>query len=308
MEKINKNPGVSLVTVTYTGDKWPMLLQAHSIETFVKEPTTHYVIIEDQNGAKTSTLEWLCLLQPIYKKHRLVLLDKDSAPELFLEWDKGTVGGWDQQQYIKLNIHKLINTPYYLTLDSKNFFMRHTSLMQFYGHEGCDTVMSLSDSPQHPSLPYWFEWMNIVEEFTGKSRPENFWFAGTPFNLKTSIVKEIFNYNVEQIFLQAIDTNHNAPDKQVGISEYILYAYFSFPDKNANLRWATGYGPEIRKETATLLNGSMHSVIRPVFTLHRDRIQDIQYRNDIIRHLIACGLDSSYVIPAVMLDRKSQGH
>lgn len=308
MEKVNLSPSVSIVTVTYTGDKWPMLLQAHSIEKFVKEPTTHYVIIEDQSGNTTSTLEWLCLLQPIYKKHRLVLLDKESAPELFLEWDKGTVGGWDQQQYIKLKIHELVDTQYYLTLDSKNFFMRPTSLIQFYGHEGCDTIMSLSDVPQHPSLPYWFEWMNTVEEITGKPRPENFWFAGTPFNLKTDIVKEIFNYNVEQLFLQAINNNHDNVDKRVAISEYILYAYFSFPDKKANLRWSTGYGPEIRKETIDLLNGSIHCVSRPVFTLHRDRLQDIQHRNDIIQHLIACGLDSSYVIPAIILDRKSQGH
>jgi hypothetical protein len=308
MEKVNLSPSVSIVTVTYTGDKWPMLLQAHSIEKFVKEPTTHYVIIEDQSGNTTSTLEWLCLLQPIYKKHRLVLLDKESAPELFLEWDKGTVGGWDQQQYIKLKIHELVDTQYYLTLDSKNFFMRPTSLIQFYGHEGCDTIMSLSDVPQHPSLPYWFEWMNTVEEITGKPRPENFWFAGTPFNLKTDIVKEIFNYNVEQLFLQAINNNHDNVDKRVAISEYILYAYFSFPDKKANLCWSTGYGPEIRKETIDLLNGSIHCVSRPVFTLHRNRLQDIQHRNDIIQHLIACGLDSSYVIPAIILDRKSQGH
>lgn len=311
MEEIKKNPGVSIVTVTFTGDKWTMLLQAHSIEKFVKEPTTHYVIIEDQHGKTTSTLEWLCLLQPIYKKHKLVLLDKTSAPELFFEWDKGSPAGWDQQQYIKLKIHELIHTEYYLTLDSKNFFIRPSSLTEFYGIEGCDTVMSINDIPQHPSLPYWFNWMSLIEQCTGKTRPSDFWFAGTPFNLKTSIVKEIFKHDIEGMFIKALDSCYVNPtdyENHTRISEYILYAFFTDAVRDASLYWSCGYGPGMSNELESLYQDRMNDGARPLFTLHRDRLASVQHRQDVINYLIFCGLDPAYVIPAIILDRKSQGH
>lgn len=308
MEKIN--PQVSIVTVTYTGDKWAMLLQAHSIEQFIEEPTTHYVIIEDQTGATTSTLEWLCLLQPIYKKHKLVLLDKNSAPELYLEWDKGIVGGWDQQQYLKLKIHELIDTEYYLTLDSKNFFIKPTSLSEFYGNEGCDTLMPVDEVPLHPSLPYWYPWMNLVEKRTDFKRPDIFWFAGTPFNFKTATVKEIFKYDVESMFIEALDStffNPNNSEKVVRISEYMLYAYFSQGERK-DLQWTRGYNPTTSGELESLYMDRANNLSRPMFTLHRDRLHNIQGRKDVIDFLIFCGLNPAYVTPAVLLDRKSQGH
>jgi hypothetical protein len=311
MEKIKESPSVSFVTVTFTGDKWPMLLQAHSIEKFVKEPTTHYVIIEDQSGVKTRILEWLCLLQPIYKKHRLVLLDQSSAPELFLEWDKGIVGGWIQQQYIKLKMHELINTDYYLTLDSKNFFIRPTSLSEFYGKEGCDTIMPVDDVPQHPSLYYWVPWMELIEKHTKKSRPSEFWFAGTPFSLKTEIVKDFFNdYDIDSMFTEAMDTTHynSDIDKHVRISEYILYAYFTDAVRDVDIQWCCGYGSGMSEELESLFNDRMNNKTKPVFTLHRDRLAAVQHRKEVIDYLVFCGLEPSYVIPAVMLDRKSQGH
>lgn len=306
MEKVN-NP---IVTVTFTGDKWPMLLQAHSIEMFVEEPTTHYVIIEDGQGKYTSTLEWLCLLQPIYKKHKLVLMDRKSAPELFLEWDKGVVNGWSQQQYIKLKIHELINADYYLTLDSKNFFVRPTSLSEFYGYEGGDTLISMSETPPHPSLSYWETWRNVIEKHTNLSRPDVFWFAGTPFNFKKSVVEDMFEYGVEKMFIEALDTTHEFPfehEKHVRISEYVLYGYVSKAERE-ELFWSCGYGPGMSEGLKTLYDDRTNGFTRPIFTLHRDRLKDAQHRKDVIDYLIFCGLDSAYVTPAVLLDRASQGH
>lgn len=303
MEKVN-NP---IVTVTYSGDKWPMILQAHSIEMFVKEPTTHYVILEDDN---TSNIEWLCLLQPIYKKHKLVLLDKKSAPELYLEWDKGEVGGWHQQQYLKLKVHELIDADYYLTLDSKNLFIRPTSLKTFYGHEGCDTLMPVDEVPHHPSLPYWKLWRNAIEKHTNLSCPDIFWFPGTPFNFKKSVIEDMFGYDVEKMFTDALDTSHDFPfdpEKHVRISEYILYGYFSSA-KRENLKWCRGYTWESIEEVESLYSDRKKGTCKPVFTLQRDKLDKLQQRKDIIDYLLFCGLDSAYVIPAVILDRASQGY
>lgn len=314
MEKIN--PEVSIITVTFTGDKWPMLLQAHSIETFVEEPTTHYVIIEDFHGNVTTALEWLCLLQPIYKKHKLVLIDKNSAPELYLEWDKGMVSGWDQQQYLKLKVHEIINTEYYLTLDSKNFFIRPTKLSEFYGNEGTDTIMPIDEVPIHPSLSYWYPWMRLVEEHTNFKRPEVFWFAGTPFNFKKTVVEEIFKYDVEAMFIKALDSAFYYPndtENDIRISEYILYAYFSQAERKQTqwcrgYSWAQSYIAGMNEELESLFKDRTDGLAKPIFTLHRDRLYSVPLRKDIIDYLIFCGLDPAYVIPAVLLDRKSQGH
>ena len=46
---------MNIVTVTCTRDKFAMLLQAQSINLFVTEKITHYVIIQDST---TSYTEW----------------------------------------------------------------------------------------------------------------------------------------------------------------------------------------------------------------------------------------------------------
>ena len=70
---------MEIVTVTYTRDKWCMVLQAHSLEKFIHKPCIHYVVIEDDSDP----VEWDDLLKNIYKKHKLVLITKDSHPQVY---------------------------------------------------------------------------------------------------------------------------------------------------------------------------------------------------------------------------------
>ena len=63
---------MDLVTVACTRDKKLLELQAHSIDRFIEDTCTHWILIEDQN---TSIDEWHALLNPYYKKHQLKIIN-----------------------------------------------------------------------------------------------------------------------------------------------------------------------------------------------------------------------------------------
>ena len=70
MENLN-----TIVTITCSRDFEAMKRQARSIDLFVIEQCTHFVVIEDIGiGIDTWKLE----LQPFYARHKLVLLTADD--------------------------------------------------------------------------------------------------------------------------------------------------------------------------------------------------------------------------------------
>ena len=288
---------IPIVTVTYTPDKWCMMLQAHSIEKFVSEPTTHYVFIEDD---RTSMLEWECLLKPIYKRHKLVLLNKESAPDMYLKapYKVGKqlmFSGWTRQQYVKLHVSKMIREEYYLILDSKNIFFKSINLKDtFYGKEGSGSVLNLDvpDDQLHESLPYWLNWMKLIEFKYRIPRPKKTWFTGTPFVFKTDIAKHIVNtYDIEELFTEAWG---DGGDNRVHISEFMLYSYFTNSER-INWRCSGGYlggGLEWLKGDSTVYS---------VFTMFRLELDNGNNRDIIKQFFLDAGLDEKYVVPAVYL-------
>lgn len=279
---------IPIVTVTFTRDKWCMLLQAHSIEKFVLDPIIHYVIIEDD---LTPFEEWENLLKPIYKKQKLVLLNKDSASNLFCKYH---ISGYVQQQYIKLKSSILLNDEYYLSLDSKNIihkpFLLKNAFYRVEGSrvEGSSQIMDTTKDPveQHESLSYWEPWLSFIECRYGLSRPEKMWFAGTPFLLKTDIVKNMIDTaNIDDLFLQAIVNG-------IPVSEYLLYAYFSNAPR---IHWScqagySGNGLDVLK---------IESKNFYFFNMYRRGLS--QDGDILIKFLLDSGLDEKYVIPAVKL-------
>lgn len=220
-----------LVTVTYSEDKWAMALQSHSIEKHIVNPITHYVLIED---SKMDILEWEFLLKPIYKKHKLVLIDKNSNPELYIGFDENSEeyirSGWARQQILKLTISQKIKSDYYITLDSKNIFINSTEIKKsYFGFEGCATLLpfDIDGEKDIPGVSYWKPWVKILEKKYNLTRPEYIWFAGTPFIFKTATVMEILEkIDIENEFKITQVSSHIFP------SEYVLYAYFSKDIKN----------------------------------------------------------------------------
>ena len=222
----------NVVTVTCSGDKWVMALQAHSMEKHVVDPITHYVLIEDDT---MDILEWEFLLKPIYKKHKLVLIDRNSNPELYIGFNKNTndyvESGWHRQQILKLTISQKIKTDYYVTLDSKNIFINSTEINKScHGFEGSGTLLpfDIDGEKDIPGVSFWEPWAKILEnKYDFLIRPKNIWFAGTPFIFKTSVVNQI----LEKIDL-VTDFNIIRDELVIPPSEYVLYAYFSKNIKN----------------------------------------------------------------------------
>lgn len=304
---INTN-STSLVTVTYTGDKWLMLLQAHSIEKFVIDPITHYVILDDRTGNTTSEFEWKVLLEPIYKKHKLVLLTRENSPDIFLNDDghllEGLpVAGWTTQQYCKLAISKLIDTESYIVLDTKNIFIKNVNSSSLV-YEGSDQLMTY----EHPAMEYFGPFVKHVCKTFNKPNPATFWFPGTPFGFKTSTIKTILENDITSLFLDQYK-------KENPISEFVLYRCFvdgeiplrdhtssltcgmPFPKEDHDHAWAEFIKHEI-----------INCPARCTVTIFRDRLEDDEHRRRAIHFLTSIGLDLHYVNPGILLNRKHMGH
>lgn len=304
---INTN-STSLVTVTYTGDKWLMLLQAHSIEKFIIDPITHYVIIDDRHGNITSEDEWRSLLEPIYKKHNLVLLTRENQPDIFLN-DEGhlrdglQIAGWTTQQYCKLAVSKFIDTEWYVVLDTKNIFIKSVNSSSLV-YEGADQLITY----EHPAMDFFGPFVEKVCKKFNKPNPKVFWFPGTPFGVKTAIVKNIMENDIDSFFI-------NLYKQDIPISEFILYRCFvdhklpfrdhfssltcglPFPTKDHDDEWAKFFQAEI-----------IGVPDRCTITVFRDRLDIPEHRKRAIHFLTGMGLDLKYVEPGIMLDRKSMGH
>lgn len=273
---------IPLITVTCTRDKWSVLLQAHSIEKFVKDPTVHYIIVQDES---TLFMEWRELLNPIYKKHKLVLLNNALSPDIFCKYN---ISSYDQQQFIKLKASKLINDEYYLSLDSKNIFFKPISLDEtIQNKEGSGDIIH-TNQENNNYLLHWRDWMSLIESRGNVSKPDILWFAGAPFLLKTANVNSIINtIDLDELFLDALNKN-------IRVSEYVLYSYFSqAPKINWDLSFGCGDSNFIE-----LKNNSNRFC---VFNMYRRHLSSLKNRETFIQFFIDSGLEEKYVLPAVNL-------
>lgn len=266
-----------IVTVTCTRDKWCMVLQAHSLEVFIKEPYIHYVIIEDD---KTDIAEWEELLTPLYNTHRLVLVTKNTHPTLY---PTAKLNGWYRQQLIKFLAHQLIHDNRYLILDSKNIFIKTIDLKSFK-YEGSGSRIDYDD----PWMNYWTPWIDHISKMFSKPIPKQFWIPVTPFVVdKHTVQKLLEECNFEKIIIDALD------DKFLPISEFLLYAFFS--DTNH---------PEIHMYGGGFQKGNLESTLElfhtiTTFALGRINLQNPTEQSIIKDALCHVGLDSTIVYNAV---------
>mgnify|MGYP001586876735 CR=1 FL=1 len=123
---------MKLLTVVCNRDKDIMLLQAESISLFL-EPCTHYIVINEEVPDINS---WKELLQPYYSKHKLIILHYPL--ETYIpRWKNGEQHvGWHRANVLKFLAYKDIQDDY-LILDSKNIFIKNTSIEDFRGQLGC---------------------------------------------------------------------------------------------------------------------------------------------------------------------------
>jgi hypothetical protein len=208
---------MDIVTVTYRREFEQQLIQSRSLNQFILEPCTHYIIIEDRFNIQ----QWRLALEPIYTRHKLVIIH--DHPEFLRgyvmpenKWGNGQ--GWIRQQCLKLWIHRRIETDRYLVLDSKNWITRETDPELWPMFDGCGVILEFKPSVEDYSLDCFWQWGVHCSQTLGLPMPKTTFSPITPFILRTDRVAELSrSVNIDDLFRFPFP------------SEFILYAFFSDP-------------------------------------------------------------------------------
>ena len=191
---------MNFVTVTCSTDFDAMLLQSSSLE-FVIDNITHFVIIQDD---KIELEQWKSSLSPYYTRHTLVLIQND----LTLRCD-----GWRQQQILKLEIAKKVNTESYLVLDSKNFFIKPFNISDWDVEHGNGSLFFyVKNNKERLDVDIFLEKASVKYNKTIPKLHINYM---TPYKLNTAIVNTIIDTDYRTLFFE-----YELP------SEFALYNMF----------------------------------------------------------------------------------
>ena len=209
---------MDIVTVTCDRDIHLALLQAHSINEFLRGTHTHWVVIEN---SQRSFEYWKSSFQPLYKKHNLHLV---QGKELILS---NHLPGYIRQQILKFVIAEKISSKDYLLLDSKDILLRETELQDWGSEEGNNLIykpFSTSSTVEEilaPELKIYSPFANMTKKIIGANAPSWFWAPATPFRCKTQNVKTLLSsIDISSVFDPYI-TNIRE------VSEFIIYRFFS---------------------------------------------------------------------------------
>lgn len=174
---------MKLLTIACERDKKQLLMQAESISLFLS-PCTHYICINEENP---NLQEWTDLLSDYYINHKLVILHY-PLDTYIPKWKNGINHvGWHRANILKFLAFKDIQDDY-LILDSKNIFVKHTSLDLFKDQIGCGLFWHYEKQMQEKNL----ETFNYYKKVFGKY-PK--WICGIemPFVFRKDVLEKIEN-------------------------------------------------------------------------------------------------------------------
>lgn len=273
---------MELLTITCERDLPDMLLQAHTINKFVDDLSVHRIAVED--GSK-SYQEWVDILSPYYTKHNFELFwfkrpDLDYSSE-FIQYPhrpdaKSGIGGlgWRRQQILKIQMTaSLAESERVLVLDSKNIFVRPTSLASWPVKHGNDEYVSIETINTNPLLFTIKNWIEHLEKDHGLTPPKKFAkILETPFVWQTDIVEKMWNdYDIPALFMN--------PDV-IPNSEFHMYFFFVDPKELEEpqaricrvLMWTN-----VEDYDKYILDATKHcdTINSPTHGLHRQTRQDM---------------------------------
>lgn len=269
-----------LVTVTCGRDLRQMVLQSHSIQKFITCPCTHHVFIEDQT---LSISELTDILSPYYTKHQLIVYKDDSNPQINLN-------GWYRQQIIKINAVNHINEDY-LILDSKNFFIKPTSL-EYEWPEGSCLLLERAE---------WTDkFMSYLKETYHKETPAYHYTQQTPFKIRKSVALRVLElFNLEKMFI-------DCAEREIYPSEFVLYAIASditptkelwdtyFSNTNYHTFW---WSDELNPDKFEDIYNSTVEILGLHKNVWYNKNNNLELLAD---WLCSKGLDKEYVYPATV--------
>lgn len=218
-----------LLTVTCNRDFYQMLLQAESINKFL-EPCTHYVIV---NEHKADLEFWWRWLSPYYQKHRLVLLNRIdyNYGQLGIDYtNNSSSAGWIMQQLQKLLVSYHLNQDY-LILDSKNFFIKPTSLNEWEHVLGNPTLMTIDTSKLNPYIDSFNYHSNILN-----TTRTTVYSIGTPFKIERKYITDCPYFTFYELGSILVQTG------SYSISEFLFYSLL-IPADHPSFSTERKFGP-----------------------------------------------------------------
>lgn len=271
---VSKGMIKDVVTVTQLADLDQVVIQAQSIDLFVKDPITHWVIVQDRSDLE----HWHHHLDRFYTKHHLKLL-----PTLLPDshYNRSNRHGYRRQQLLKLMASQLVSNERYMVLDSKNFFWRLQSLDDWRCLDGRPIITDMcATGPRQ-------EWIDVVSAYLGLSRIEYTYEVLTPFVMTTQIAQKccsfdmdfLFNemsapsgyWEAEQTFYSLIAHNYfgkltpddieNQPDLTRGDTYYITAADITTEQLNKWLSVATNLAAAVHRDVIRELSADQQIIL-----------------------------------------------
>lgn len=258
---------LNIVTIVCDRDYEVFELQLESIIKFVYE-FTHWIILNEEDNLNFE--KWKNLIEKYYKDKNLYRI---FILENFIEVKKCS-DGWKRQQGLKLLISRYIENDY-LILNSKNFFIRNSSHIEWKNSIGCGSVSLASkltdnDYPSKQSLHNYSKYFN-------KKPLDIFLTTNTPFYIQKKYIDE------HKITQEAIDIllNEKKP------SEFLFYSYLIndelLHDRIKNIKHKTFWHQDLAKDcnllhdllTAYAVNNNV------IFGFHRQFLALIQDDSEI---------------------------
>ena len=177
-----------IVTVVWLGDLNQVRMQSHSIDLFITDPITHWVIVQDRSDCDLWTKE----LSKFYTRHKLKVIPT-LLPDN--EYDRPDRDGYRNQMLLKLMGSNLISNERYLVLDSKNFFIKQQSLNNWPTLDGRPIIRESCYET------IWRKnWLDAVSGYLELDRTEYTYEILTPFVMTTDISKKCCEYDLSFLF------------------------------------------------------------------------------------------------------------
>lgn len=176
-----------IVTVTQLADINQLRFQSHSIDLFVTDPITHWVIVQDRSYLD----QWQQELAPFYRRHKLELHPTLLPAD---QYDRADREGYCRQQLLKLQASQLVSGDSYMVLDSKNFFWRTQSLRDWPTRDGRPIITDVNATGSRQP------WIDDVSRHLELRPIRHTYEVLTPFVMTTDIARKCCAYDMEYLF------------------------------------------------------------------------------------------------------------
>lgn len=264
---------VEIHTVTFGGDVRLLELQALSIDRYLEHDkiSKYRIIVNDKNEQDLTKH-----IENFLKDHISFSLRKKVEIESASRYIKIGDDGWKDQQYLKLYSVQNSNSEWVIVLDSKNHFIKETTIGDFFDGEKAKTYFV---NPSKEQIP----WLNkslaffCVDGHSGTAMP-----TVTPYTMKPAVVDRMLNAIRSDYRTSGFENMFSSPALERA-SEFFLY--FAYILKHGSINGLYSSAPRLCETLYTvwpqdrrIVERYLNSLINKefnVFGLHRKRLPQL---------------------------------